>query len=381
MIIKIITWFVLLLSLVVTTYTTAIAQGVYEAWVKIIGSKYQGLDLYYSVDIYNSPHFKVLPDGDVYLTYGIMDSTSGMDIAVAKYSPDGNEIWTSYYKGQGNSDDRPKGIALDNSGRIFIIGQTWDVTSTLRSLLIKFDESGNFIWANNDLKGEAEAISIDNDGNIYVAHAAYGYLTSDGWFDYATAKYTPAGETAWVRHYAGTYTHDIPTDIQLDKSNNVYVTGFSDSTYVAYDYVTIVYSSSGQVLWTQRYQTRNSESPYSMKLDNSGNVYVSGITSEWLSGPTLYYTTVKYSPNGQYLWTNNMISGYYEYSEPRYVPTRMLMDDSGYIYILGTTYDAIQDSVLTGYDYVLHKLNQDGDLVWATYLSSFGRSDDNANSI
>lgn len=85
----------------------------------------------------------------------------------------------------------------------------------------------------------AIAVAVDDSGNVYVTGQSLGNGT--GW-DYATLKYYPDGETAWVRRYNGPLdSSDVATALAIDGTGNVYVTGESQGTGTSSDYTTIKY--------------------------------------------------------------------------------------------------------------------------------------------
>ena len=81
----------------------------------------------------------------------------------------------------------------------------------------------------------------------------------------------------------------------MDGSGNVYVTGQSIGSGTSNDYCTIKYNSSGVQQWIARYDgPGNSDDwAYSIAVDGSGNVYVTGQSTG--SGPGEDYATIKYS--------------------------------------------------------------------------------------
>jgi hypothetical protein len=78
--------YILVLAVVLgSNYVTATAQGVYQAWARmVVGNGYSGYNDSYGLDIYLSPRIAITPGGEVYLAYGISDSVSGMDISIEK---------------------------------------------------------------------------------------------------------------------------------------------------------------------------------------------------------------------------------------------------------------------------------------------------------
>jgi len=139
------------------------------------------------------------------------------------------------------------------------------------------------------------ALVLDSEGNVYVTGESKGLGTGT---DYATVKYSPEGEELWVARYNGIGGHnDGGYALALDTSGNVYVTGCSSE-----DYATVKYSPEGEELWVARYDGPRGweDSAHALALDTAGNVYVTGTAT----GPdeSSDYTTIKYSPEGEELW-------------------------------------------------------------------------------
>jgi len=101
-----------------------------------------------------------------------------------------------------------------------------------------------------------------------------------------------------VRRYNGPGAGaDWANAIAVDASGNSYVTGSSyGNATTQYDFATLSYDPSGTVRWTERYNGPGNfyDTPYSVAVGSSGEVYVSG--SSGGSGTGLDYTTIKYAP-------------------------------------------------------------------------------------
>jgi hypothetical protein len=222
--------------------------------------------------------------------------------------------------------------------------------------------------ANSNDKGLA--LAIDDAGNVYVT----GYSTSSGMnWDYLTIKYFPNGDTAWTRRYDGTAgSDDAANFMTVDTSGNVYVTGWSTGSGTGVDWATIKYDPSGNELWVRRFNaTFNGEDfPTAIAVDELGNVCVTG--QGFYQDTDRDYVTIKYGPDGDTVWMaryDGPVDGY-DYA------TCMALDDSGYIYVSG---QSIGDG--TGFDYATIKYHPDGDTVWVRRYTALGNHWDAATAM
>ena len=148
-----------------------------------------------------------------------------------------------------------------------------------------------------DSTDEADAIAVDGSGNVYVTGRSYVVGTD---FDYCTIKYDASGTEAWVRTYNGPANgYDNATDIAVDESGNIYITG--ESGGIGSDYATLSYDPDGNVRCVGRYNGPGNASDVaqSMAVDDSGNVFVTGYSGG--SGTSNDYCTIKYVQNGNYV--------------------------------------------------------------------------------
>jgi len=87
--------------------------------------------------------------------------------------------------------------------------------------------------------------------------------------------------------------------LAVDNSGNVYVTGLSTGSGTYFDYATIKYDSLGNQLWVTRYDGpgNHMDGARSIAVDNAGNVYVTGESDASITNSD--YATIKYGPDGQ----------------------------------------------------------------------------------
>src|SRR4030042_4782354 len=94
---------------------------------------------------------------------------------------------------------------------------------------------------------KANAITMDDDGNVYVTGESKG---SGGYLDYATIKYDASGNQLWAVRYNGPGNRDdSAVAIAVDDAGNVYVTGESKGSGSRYAYAPIKYDANGNQLW------------------------------------------------------------------------------------------------------------------------------------
>jgi len=184
--------------------------------------------------------------GNVFVTGLSTGSAGDYDYATIKYDSAGKQQWVARYNGPGNDWDLAVDIAVDQSGNVFVTGQSiGTVLPDYDYATIKYDSDGRAQWIaryNGPAGGddEATALALDGAGNVYVTGASTN--PDDGSYDYVTIRYNPAGAEQQVLRYKGPgNSDDIARGIAVDRSNNVYVTGNSVGLDTGSDYATIKY--------------------------------------------------------------------------------------------------------------------------------------------
>jgi uncharacterized delta-60 repeat protein len=176
--------------------------------------------------------------------------------------------------------------------------------------------------------------------------------------------------TEWVQRYnsPGNYD-DYVNDMVVDKSGNVYLAGYIKISETNYDFITIKYLSNGTLHWAKTYDViHDDDKAKFIGIDSSGNVYVTG-QSDYMTNPTTRTAilTIKYSPNGDLLWTRRYINTDSIYA----LPEAMVVDDSGNCFVTG-------DCSVSGHssDYITIKYNTVGDIAWLKFLNGSANAAD-----
>ncbi|MEO0084842.1 MAG: SBBP repeat-containing protein, partial [candidate division WOR-3 bacterium] len=213
-------------------------------------------------------------------------------------------VWINRYNEVISGRDGIKAIAADSLGNIYLAGWTGTINCA-DYLVIKLNSLGETLWTrtyNGPGNGHdcANAIAIDNLGNVYVTGESYG---NDNNYDYATVKFDVNGNQQWLARYNGPGNgNDYAYAIAVDHFGNIYVTGESDGISSFSDFATIKYSPDGIELWVQRYNGADNDVDWASGLwiDNAGNVYVVGTSYHNITDND--YTTIKYDANGTCEW-------------------------------------------------------------------------------
>jgi len=258
--------------------------------------------------------------GNIY----VIGNDNNYHLHIIKYKSAGAIIW---------SRDRDISIggthtyaASDKNGNLYF---SFDYGSD-HFLLVKYDSSGNHIWDNSYYTGgyntHTEGIALDSYGNIFLTGESV--LNSSYMF---TIKYNQQGDTLWTKKYNYNNGGSVPNYIFVDKTGNVYVTGISwgDGNI---DYATIKYNNNGVQQWVARYNGPHNSADYAncVKVDDEGYCYVTGGVS--YSASNLAFCTIKYTPNGDSLWTRLYIpqlTNVYEYG------IDLMIDEYKNIYVTG----------------------------------------------
>ncbi len=180
--------------------------------------------------------------GNIYVTgYSYGSGTSG-DYATIKYGADSNELWVRRYNGPGNDYDSAGALAVDGLGNVYVAGTSIGSGTSYDYATIKYSAGGNELWVKRyngpgNNYDSANALAVDDSGNVYVAGESYGSSTS---YDYATIKYDTDGNELWMKRYNGPgNSTDSAYALAVDGSGNVYTAGASYGTNN--DYATIKY--------------------------------------------------------------------------------------------------------------------------------------------
>ena len=322
--------------------------------------------------------------GNVYIsgsTGGIMGVTNAgyEDAFLTKYDPTGAMLWTQQLGT--SSSDYSNSVAVDSAGNAFISGYTTgnlggDNAGSYDAYLAKYDPGGRLLWtqqlgtSNWDL---SYSTAVDSAGNAYISGYTKGNLggANAGGQDAFLAKYNPAGNLQWMRQL-GTVGGDQSRSIAIDGADNAYISGFTSASLDGlnaggYDAFLIKYDPAGNLQWTRQLGTSSHDFSYSVAVDGTDSVFISGFTDGALVGTSAGGRDaflVKYDAAGNLQWTRQL--GTWS-SDSSY---SVAIDSDGNALISGHTWDSLGGANAGGQDTFLAKYSPAGDLLWARQLGT-----------
>ena len=268
-------------------------------------------------------------------------------IIATKIDSGGSTLWTQFYGTDTTALYQGKKIKLINN-EVRIIASSFSLYPfTYKFIVLKFDTIGTLQFSKEGfMNPPASCFYLDNIGNSYLGFGGYERfkffkINSTGsiaWMDSITTN-LPFNVLA-----------DEARAIIVDSLQNVYITGrhygddYGGPTYSNADILTMKYSSNGIKLWSKRYEYQGNNAadvPNAITLDNNLNVYVAGQSERELTDYD--YVVVKYDINGNELGTirfNDTASG-------DDAITSILVDDSSNIYVTGLTFDTLLSRTTT----------------------------------
>jgi len=357
---------VILVLLAIQALPCFAIEVVDTAWVRRYNGPTNGSDAAYAISVDDF--------GNVYVT-GASDGGISRDFATIKYYPNGDTAWVRRYDGPGSGDDNPTGgIAVDDSGYVCVAGESWGGVTGFEFATVKYDTDGDTVWVRrydgpNDGHYRPGEIAVDDSGNVAVT----GYSDKiDTLHDFTTIMYDCDGDTIWVRSYDGSpHGKDVALDVAVDDSGNVYVTGYSDGIGTDLDFATIKYSPDGDTAWLRRYDgpVHAEDRAQGIAVDDSGNVYVTGYSDG--DGTSDDFATIKYYPNGDTSWVGR-------YDGPVHgedIALDIAVDDSGNAYVTGYSDGGTMNDIVT------IKYYPEGDTAWVRRYDGPGSGHDEASDI
>src|SRR6185436_12217052 len=258
-------------------------------WAKGIGGSTDDK----AFDITSDPNGNVIVTGvftSSSITFGTTTLTNAgaANMFVVKYDNSGNVIWAKSVVGNNFAHVIGWSVCADAGSNVFVAGSFRNGAITFGTItlltyggtyyddlyILKYDSSGNLLWANSaggtggDLPN---SVCVDASGNIIAAgffQSSFMIIGADtlnnatggtGYADIFIVKYDAAGNLLSAKREGGN-NDDYATGISTDANGNAYATGYFESDTIIIGTDTLIDSYAGN------------QTVFTVKYDNSGNV-------------------------------------------------------------------------------------------------------------
>jgi len=413
--------------------TTLTSKAQYFDWLRTLGSTGQDMGQSIAVDalgnVYTTGYFEDSITFYPTANGSINFVSKGLkDIFITKVSPTGTLLWSKHIGGIG--DDAGTSITVSADGHVYVLTTFSDTVDYnvgssvilngdaggLRDIAIcKYDLAGTLVWvkqvagAGDD---QGRRIRIDKQGNLVFTGIFYATpdfdpatgtifnLSSNGWGDIFTCKWSAAGAFIWANATGG-IDSDEAYGLGIDSASNVYVTGrfqratdfdpgagvFPLSPIGLLDGFLVKYNASGAFSWAKQIACNASVDSSIVTgndiiIDKAGNLTLLGrfrrkVDFDPGSGTDYITPTGKhdvfisrYDTAGVYKWTKT-------FGGPTGddMPESFTTDKSGNFYIVGYFYGnadfnpsttvSTNMSSVGSWDVFINALRNDGSYLWS----------------
>lgn len=227
------------------------------------------------------------------------------DIFVVKYDPSGSVLWANTYGG--GLQDEVNDIDVTSTGSFAITGNFFSLSvlfggfgvingGTSDAYVTSFNNSGTALWSKRiggGLTDNGNGVAMDNSGNVYVT-GNYNSTTlssfspapsNAGGFDVYHCKFSSNGSALYVFDFGGTGDENA-TAMHATGTGDYFVAGYFGSGSIQIGSSTLnnsgtrnmfiaKFSNAGSAQWAQRSAGSQNSAPSALE-EGGGNVYMSG---------------------------------------------------------------------------------------------------------
>ncbi len=179
-----------------------------------------------AADVANS--LSVNGSGNAYIAGNTLSYGAGSyDVFLAKYAPDGTQLWNRTWGGTGP--DYGYGVFVDGSENAYLAGNTSFGVGGGDAFLAKYTPDGTQLW-NRTWGGLADdytyGVFANSSGYAYIAGGTTSFGAGGG--DAFLVLYAPDGAQLW-NHTWGGGSDDYARSVSANGNGNVYIAGWTNS--------------------------------------------------------------------------------------------------------------------------------------------------------
>ena len=235
----------------------------------------------------------------------------GNDPFVAKFSPDGEPLWTLQF-GDAVEADRAYALAVGDDNFIYVAGYTKGALNGENAgdkdiFIAQVSPDGEIEWIEQfGGAGEDKGLSLAVDGDMIYLSGVAGDGTAlaepVGDLDAFVTAFSTNGEPLWVNQF-GSEGWDEATGM-IAWNGNVFVTGFVSGNFDGHalegerDMFVAAFDSAGALVWSDQVGTPLTDKGADVQIDAEGNIIVAGYTNGSMAGSAGEFDLVLLTYNG-----------------------------------------------------------------------------------
>ncbi|MCB9255907.1 MAG: SBBP repeat-containing protein [Chitinophagales bacterium] len=310
----------------------------------------------------------------------VLSSNGQNDAFISKFDVSGNLIWVKTFGG--SLFEYAYGIDVDTSGNLYVTGSFWQTvdfdpgpgTTSLTAngnsdiFIAKYTSNGDLTWVKNigaNGANDGFDIKLDGNNNIYITGKFSGTVDFDpgvgteelvgqGAQNVFVAKYDENGNYIWAEKIASNSLCQ-GNALALDAANNVYVSGYFQSTATLEqgagtidlvstgdnDIFVAKYDENGGLAWAKGFGGLGNDRGEAISVDAFGNPYITGAFTETIdlnpsaggfnlnSNGGMDGFIAAFNTNGNFTWGKNVGSTLMDYG------TGISVDVFNNVYVTG----------------------------------------------
>jgi hypothetical protein len=295
------------------------AAGVFQ-WVRQLGTSQYDYSRDVAVGPSGNPTIAGYGAGDI---DGSGGTAGGNDIFVARYSPSGDLKWVTQLGSSG--DDQAWDLAVDDSDAVAVAARTTGAMTAagnaglVDAVIVHLTPDGVVDWTEQfgtAADDNGHSIAMSGEGVVYFVGYTKAVVepgaTNAGGYDMFVARYESDGQRTWIRQ-RGSGSDDQAQDATVDDSGNVWISGITsaaldgNTAFGSQDIFAMNFSSAGDWILTRQYGSSASENTFGIDVDAKGQVFISCNTTASFGGANVVGGTdvcvISLDSAGNELWT------------------------------------------------------------------------------
>lgn len=264
-------------------------------WKSVLGHSCKGYD--YGIDI------SVDLNGNAYiLGESKTRPESEFDLSLYKISNSGELLWSRYYGGRAYKNDIPTNMVIDHDFNIIVVGSFLDTLDNKDIAIVKYSGDGELLWLNkydcNKLDDTPQGVAIDEYNNVYVVGISYVEANKN---ELTILKISSEGEQILVCNDSLSISKSILPTISTLVNKKIVVVGSNFDSKSNNKFFLNQYDNNLRKEWfLKNNDTLKVNRPTDFCIDRNGYITVVG-NSKSLNKPNSWFAQ-QYSPLGVPIW-------------------------------------------------------------------------------